>query len=148
MPRHCAFPGCKTNQAIKRDGKDVAFRGLKVFTFPKDSEQFAIWEKYTGRANLREFKNGPYLCELHFEQKYIKARGKSYTCTDDAVPTVEFDTSKQVQLVYTPDKGKNIAEYVPKVTRLSFREEFSGVSSSLLDDIDDFAEKTSENKKI
>ena len=143
----CKYPGCLTGKKKMNKGKNMVVNTYKVFRFPKDDTYFSIWERYTGRKNLRNNANN-HLCELHFEKCYFRPTKKSYTLTHDAVPTIDFKISEQTQTVITPNKGEHLIDITPRQTKLSFHSEVGGSDPFLNADISNLIEDNIENSKF
>ena len=148
MGDQCCYPGCKNGHKKVRKNKNVAINSNKLFKFPaKDPERFEIWKKYTGKTHLTADMK-LFLCDVHFDKKYFHPTKLSFGLNKDAVPTVDFVPSEQKITVLTPNKGEHLMDITPKVTKLSFREEISGMTPDLAEEIKNYTKESFKDLKF
>ena len=137
MVNRCNATGCYTNYPGHDSGS--------VFSLPKDENLRKSWIKFLNRKNVESLKN-IFLCEKHFESKYLKKNENRVrlVMTSNPIPTVFSDSQSNLPKSLLPTLVKPRKEPFKRVYQedqlAKFRQsdiikDFKQIDESMLKDL-------------
>lgn len=91
MGRTCIYFGCPSPE-----GGEVN-KNITFFRFPKDESRRLTWAKYCGNEEEATIDRDVYLCERHFDNRYIAVNQRRKSLLHHAVP-IHFKSDESMVL--------------------------------------------------